>query len=378
MRDSRRQGLTDCSTDLENGRLVSLDVLRGFAMFWVVLANTVREPARFMAHDGTVNSLAISLGHREWEGFSVADLFFPLFVFIGGIATVLSVGRLIRGQGRAAAHKRLFRRFVLLYLLGVFYDGGLTNPWPDIHLVGVLQRLAVCFLIAGLLVCHLRLRGLIIVCVALLAGYWAWLTFVPVPGRGVPSFGRGANWAWYVDKYYLVGRKCHGDWDSEGILSTVPAVASCLLGVFAGQFISNKSIADKRKLLYLLSAGLISVVLGYLWGLQFPLIKNLWTSSFVLVAGGYSLIVLGFFYLVVDIWRVRRSMAPFIWLGSNALGTYLVINLVDFRDIARRFVGGDVRVGLGRYGDAGVTAVSIALVVLLVRFLYRRRIFLRV
>jgi predicted acyltransferase len=362
----------------EDGRLLSLDALRGFAIFWVVLANTVLDPDRFIAHSDTVRSLATSLGHRDWEGLSVADVGFPLFVFIAGVSTVLSLGKLLQRHGRSAAHARLLRRFVLLFSLGVIYNGGLTNPWPDVRLLGVLQRLAICGLVAGLLFCRLRPSGLAAACVAILVGYWAWFTFVPVPGLGVPSLAKGANWAWYIDHFYLPGHKLFGEWDPEGVLSTIPAIASCLLGVLAGQVITHPSIPDKRKLLYFSSAGVAGVLLGFLWHLQFPIIKNLWTSSFVLVTGGYSCLMVGAFYLVVDMWRFRSWTTPFLWLGHNALAMYLVINLVDFRAIARRFVGGDIHATLAPYGDVSVTVLSLALVFVLARFLYRKRIFFRI
>jgi len=362
----------------EYGRLFSLDVLRGFGIFWVVLANTVLDPDRFIDHSEAVRSLAVRLGHRAWEGLSLADVGFPLFVFIAGMSTVLSLGKLLQHHGKRAAHARLLRRFVVLFLLGVVYNGGLTNSWPDMRLLGVLQRLAICCLVAGLLFCHLRPSGLVAVCAAILVGYWAWFTFVPVPGLGAPSLARGANWAWYVDNFYLPGRKLFGEWDPDGVVSTIPAIATCLLGVLAGQVITNPSVLDRRKLLYFASAGVAGVLLGFLWHLEFPIIKNLWTSSFVLVTGGYSCLLVGAFYLVVDMWGFRSWTPPFLWLGHNALAMYLVINLVDFRAIAQRFVGGDIHAALSPYGDVCVTVVSLALVFALARFLYRKRIFFRI
>lgn len=377
-RSKRNPGTSISLSSSPESRLVSLDVLRGFAVFWVIVANTVQTPERFMADSETVNSLAARVDHREWEGFSAADLFFPLFVFMVGTATVLSLGKALERGGRPAAYRRMLRRFVLLFLFGVFYTGGLTYRWPDVQLTGILQRLAICSLAAGLLFCHLRPRGLLVVFVTILAGYWAWLTFVPVPGVGKPSYEQGANWAWYIDKFYLPGRKGQGDWDREGLLSTIPAVASCLWGVLAGELVMSKSVSDWRKLLYLVAGGITTVGLGFLWGLQFPVNKSIWTSSFVLVAGGYSCLMLAGFYLVVDVWKFRWWTPYFLWLGNNALAMYLAINIVDFRAMAARFVGGDVHAALGRYGNTGITVASLILVSLLARYMYRKQIFLRV
>jgi len=366
--------------DPETRRLVSVDALRGFDMFWIVGAAGVVTALKSIGDNAVLNFFATQLEHKDWDGFAFEDLIFPLFVFIVGISLVFSLGRLLANEGRWAAYKRLFRRFFLLYLLGIFYYGGLSNHWPDIRLVGVLQRLALCYLFAGLLFCHLRARGLIAVCAALLVGYWAWLTFIPVPDLGVTTFAKGKNWACYFDKMYLPGKRIYGDgtWDPEGILSTLPAVASCLLGVLAGLLISNPSVSDRRKLLYLIGGGVLGVLLGFLWGYQFPVIKKIWTSSYVLVAGGYSGILLGLFYLVVDIWKLRLWARPFVWIGSNALTVYLAVNIWDVEKVARRFAGGDVQDALGRYGDLVLTAITLGLVLALARFLYRKRIFIRV
>ena len=367
------------SQDPSSRRLLSVDALRGFDMFWIVGAHDIVKALQSLGDNAVLNFLATQLKHKNWEGFAFEDLIFPLFVFIVGISLVFSLGKLVEKEGLWAAHKRLFRRFALMYLLGLFYYGGLSNHWPDIRLVGVLPRLALCYLFAGLLFCHLRTRGMAIACIALLLAYWAWLTFIPVPGVGATTFAMGENWACYVDNILLPGKRIYGDgtWDPEGILSTLPAVASCLLGVFAGQFLSS-SVGNRRKVLYLLAVGVAGVALGFLWGLQFPVIKKIWTSSYVLVAGGYSCILLAVFYQIVDIWKCRRWALPFFWIGSNALTIYLAVNILDFEDVARRFAGGDLHDALGSFGNLALAAVTLGLVLLLARFLYNRKIFLRV
>jgi predicted acyltransferase len=366
------------SGDSSGDRVLSVDALRGFDMFWIIGAAGVVKALHAMGDNAVLNFFATQLGHKDWAGFAFEDLIFPLFVFLVGISLVFSLGRLIAREGRFAAHERLFRRFVLLFLLGLFYYGGFSNPWPEIRLLGVLQRLALCYLFAGLLFCHLKPRGLIIVFLALLVGYWAWLTFVPVPGLGRASFAKGENWACYIDRLYLPGRKHYDTWDPEGILSTLPAIASCLLGVFAGLILTNPAYGSKHRMLYFFGGGIALVLLGTLWGLQFPVIKKIWTSSYVLLAGGYSCLLLGAFYLVMDVWKFRLWARPFLWIGSNALTIYLAVNIVEAPKLAERFVGGDIHTRCGPYGDLLVTAVSLGLVLLLARFLYRRQIFLRV
>jgi predicted acyltransferase len=208
-------------------------------------------------------------------------------------------------------------------------------------------------------------------------GYWAWLSFVPVPGLGRVSFAKGENWTNYIDSRWLPLRKFDGAWDPEGILSTLPAVAGCLIGCFAGLFMMNNKVAAAKKGLYFIGAGVVLIAAGYLWGLQFPVIKKIWTSSFVLVASGYSCILLGMFYQVIDVWKWRAWTVPFMWIGSNALAIYMARNLVEFRKIAGRFVG-DTAFFPNPVTDLTTTCVSLLLIILLAGFLYRKKVFIRI
>ena len=369
------------------GRYVSVDALRGFDMFWIVGAEGfVGALNEASGGRGFLQTIATQFDHAEWIGFRFYDLIFPLFVFLVGVATVFSLDKIIAKHGMKAAHIRIIKRFILLYLLGIFYYGGLGRIWPEIRLVGVLQRLALCYLFTSLLYCHLRVRELVAVFMVIMVGYWAALTFVAarVPGHfdpstpAVASYEQGLNLTHYIDYHFLPGRRWDGDWDPEGILSTFPAVASCLLGVFAGLLIAKKDVSDQRKVFYFVGAGVLMLALGYLWGLEFPIIKKLWTSSYVLVAGGYSCLLLAFFYQVVDIWKFRAWVQPFIWIGSNALAIYMADNLIDFDKIASRFVGGNIELAIAPYGPLLLAATYVVLILLFARYLYRKQIFIRI
>jgi predicted acyltransferase len=356
---------------------MSLDALRGFDMFWIVGADALVEAWLKVSQNGVVRGLAGQMEHVEWAGFHLEDLIFPMFVFIAGVSLAFSLGRMIEKEGRAGAAVRIARRAALMYLFGIFYYGGFGTPFHEIRLLGVLQRIALAYLFAGLIFCVAGLRGRVAACVGLLVGYWALMTFVPVPGVGAGHFEPGQNLANWVDKQYLPLRKWDGDYDPEGLLSTLPAIASCLLGVLAGGLLKS-GLDDRRKVLYLIGAGIACVLAGWLWSLQFPVIKKLWTSSFVLVAAGYSSMLLGAFYLVVDVWKYRAWAQPFVWIGMNPITIYMIHNLVDIDKIARRFVGGDLnKLYLGRYGDLAVAVVGMAITVGICRFLFQRKIFLR-
>lgn len=372
-------------------RIASVDALRGFDMIWIVGASEVVHALQQIGRGrGVLGFLERELTHSQWQGCTFYDLIFPLFVFLVGLSIVLSLPRVVEREGRRAARLRVLRRFVLLFVLGIIVNGGLSARWPEVRLMGVLQRIALCYLFTSLLFLQLRPCGLFGAFAVLMIGYWALLTFVPAPGQLAASFAPGKNLANWVDWRFLPGLRYYAAWDPEGILSTAPAVASCLLGVFAGMVLTNVGATRRvaqgepparpypaQRVRVLIIGGAAMVAAGYLWGLQFPVVKEIWTSSFVLVAGGYSSALLGLLYYVVDVKGHRSWAQPFVWVGANAITIYLIAEVVPFGGIAQRFVGGSVEQVLGRYGEMMIAAVSLGLVIALAWFMYRRRVFLR-
>lgn len=421
-------------------RLMSLDALRGFDMFWILGGDFVVTTASKMSgtNDQTwtlFGWIASQFRHKEWDGFAFYDLIFPLFVFISGVSVVWSLTKETQLHGRAGALKRVVRRAALLFVLGLFYSGGFSKEWPDIRLLGVLQRIALAYLGAGLVFCLIgaRMKALAGVIAAILIGYWALLNFVPIrdialdktklaelaeqsgdsrgaialksetnpsatrgsrawakakelfrdtKARTTGQFGPGHNLSNHLDFRFLPGRKYDLFYDPEGLLSTLPAVATCLLGVLAGVWLRREDYCDKWKVIYLLSAGAGALIIGFTWGLSFPVVKKIWTSSFVLVAGGFSALLLAAFYQIVDVWKCRDWCQPFVWIGTNSITIYVANNLLQFRTVANRFVGGDVKAALDRNvadgaGNLLVALVGFTLIFWFVRFLYRRQIFLR-
>jgi len=395
-------------------RLLSLDALRGFDMFWILGADGVVGALGRMCPWPPVRLLAYEMDHSEWEGFRFYDLIFPMFVFITGVSMVFSVSRTIEEHGRGAAARRILRRAAILFLLGIVYNGGLSAAWPDVRVLGVLQRIALAYAGAGLLFCFVQPRVRWAIGGALLVGYWALLTFVPIrdvalerhavaarlglekpPAAQVQAlfdgttamvrggYDAGRNLANHLDYQFLPGRLYDLYWDPEGLLSTLPAIAGCLLGVMAGGWLRRADWTAQRKLARLFAAGAICLALGYGWGLQFPVIKKIWTSSFVLVTGGWSLLLLGIFYYVVDIRQWRGWCPMFVWVGQNPITLYLASALIGFEGIAARLVGGSV----AGFFDAHVTpgagelllaTAALGLTMTLAWFLSRRQIFLRV
>ncbi len=414
---------------------MSLDALRGFDMFWIIGAEPLVEALRKLHDTSATRVLAEQLEHVEWGGFHFEDLIFPLFVFMVGVALVYSLTRTLAQEGgKPAAVKRVLRRSLLLYAVGIIYSGGVSHLWPDIRVSGVLNRIAIAYCFAGLLFCFFKPRALVAIAVSLLLGYWALLALTPIrdirldkeslaqraeqmgdakaaellrgPGnfsavkdspawaaaekvfygttnRVTGKYDKGYNVVDHFDFRYMPGRRYDVFFDPEGWLSMIPAVVTCLLGVFAGLLLTNTSVGDLRKVMLLLAAGALAVAVGWLWNLQFPVIKKIWTSSYVLVAGGYSALLLGAFYLIVDVWKFQFWCQPFVWIGMNPITLYLMSNFLGgYGSVARRIAGGDVQAWFNNHvaqgiGDLLLAAVGLGLMFWLANLLYRKRVFLR-
>jgi predicted acyltransferase len=389
---------------------MSVDALRGFDMFWIIGGERVAMALEKVGSGPVMSAITTQLQHVEWAGFHFYDAIFPLFVFLMGVAIVLSLNRARVEGGRKSALGRIVRRSLLLFGIGVLYYGGIAREWPDVQLAGVLPRIAICYFAAATLHLFLPRKGIAVAAAVCLVGYWALLAFAPFPDVNLKhatltkkesqasakpaeqlfagaamthgTFEEGHNFTHYIDARYLPGKKRNLYYTNEGLLSSISAVATTLFGIMAGWVLTAGNWSERKKVAVLCGAGAAAVALGLLWGLEFPIIKRLWTSSFCLVASGVSAMLLGVFYLVVDVWRWQRWCVPFLWIGANALTAYLAVNIVQCDDLAARFLGGDAKAFFDTHVAAGVGGLVIALLglalpVLLTRFLYQRKIFIR-
>jgi predicted acyltransferase len=296
------------------------------------------------------------LEHAEWNGWTPTDLIFPFFLFIVGVSLTLSfASRVARGITRRALAFHVVRRSALIFAIGLFLNGFPDFDLSTIRIMGVLQRIAICYLVAGLLYLatfhyepaaagpasagtvndrpvrvRANLRVTAGVALALLVGYWALMTFVPVPGYGAGHLGKEDSLAAYVDRA-LLGKHTWAEsvtWDPEGFLSTLPAIASLLIGILAGEWLrSDRALG--RKAQGLAGAGVALVVAGQLLNPVFPINKNLWTSSFVLFTGGCALLALAACYWWVDVRGLRRGAEPWLVFGMNAILAYALAALVS-------------------------------------------------
>jgi predicted acyltransferase len=412
MTPGHSSGASDASGAPVAGRLQSLDALRGFDMFWIVGAGTLVTAFGKLNDTAFTRFLSAQLSHVQWQGFHFEDLIFPLFVFISGVSLVLSTERAVAQVGRLKAALRLGRRCVLLFLLGIFYYGGLSGRWSEIRLLGVLQYIGLaCFFGGVFFIALRRARALAAACAALLLGYWALMAWVPFPdvrldkeslaraeataGSSSPEkvvslaagqvrglYEEGRNLSNYVDYRFLPGRKINGAYESQPLLGIICGVSACLLGILAGLWLRRTDVGDGRKVAGLAAAGAAGVAAGLLVSLSFPIVKKLWSPSFVLVAGGCSAVLLGAFYGVVDVWKRRRWCQPYVWIGMNSIEIYLAHNIVSLSKVAERLAGGDLQRWLDAHAAAGaggllLGAVELGLTFLLARFLYVRKVFVR-
>ncbi|WP_158748881.1 acyltransferase family protein [Acidobacterium sp. S8] len=381
-------------------RLFSLDVFRGMAVAGMIL---VTDP-------GTYSAVYWPLLHAQWNGATPTDMIFPGFLFAVGIAITLSfAGRIERGANRAMLATHVLRRSAIIFLLGLIVNGFPDYNLHTIRIPGVLQRIALCYLAGALLYLALsggrsnsiKRTGIVGgVAAALLAGYWALLKLVPVRGFGAGRLDSLGNLPAYVDRAVFGTNHmwAYGTtpgygvtFDPEGLLSTLPAIATLLIGVIAGEWLRSKNPAG-RKALLMAAAGCVLLVASLALNPLFPINKKIWTSTFALLSGGVSLLAFSLLYYVLDIKRWREWSTPFLTFGTNAILAFALSNVMTTLTDRIHINAGGSAITLHQWGyqygfATGLAPVhaslAYAIFIVLINLaliypLYRKRIFLRV
>lgn len=357
-------------------RLHSLDALRGFDMFWIIGGGELVGAWADSNDWKWLDRVREQTEHPPWHGFTFWDLIFPLFLFLAGASLPLSFARRReRGDSRAKLALHSVRRGLTLVLLGLVYNGLLKFDFANLRCASVLGRIGLAWMFAALIALWFRPRGQVVWIAALLLGYWAALMLVPVPGFGAGNLEPGATLTDWIDRQFLPGRLYRGVRDPEGILGTVPAIATALFGSLAGEWLLRRDASETRKTFALFVAGAVLLMLGALWDTVFPINKNLWTSSFVLWTAGWSALALGAFHLAVDVWNWRRVAFVFEVIGVNAITIYMLGRFVRFDHLAEWLLG-----LAGRFEVAPIAACigGLTLEWLLLYALYRAKVFVRV
>ena len=398
------QAATHNQPTATNNRLLSLDALRGFDMFWIVsgegifhgLAAAVKNKYGLI-QDKTTWQIATTeqlsfferilvgisnqLHHTVWNGFTFYDLIFPLFIFIAGVSMPFSYSKQLSGgaDAKKKIYRSLIKRTFILLLLGMVVNGLLQfKPYDETRFASVLGRIALSCFFAAIIYLNASFRWRIAWVVLLLLGYWLMLLFIPVPGFGAGDLTAEGNFAAYIDRLFLPGKLHRTVYDPEGILSTIPAIATALLGVFTGEFLRLQQPAKQKKTLYLVIAGAALVFTGWLWSFVFPINKNLWTSSFVLYTGGWSLLLLALFYFIIDVQQIRTWSIPFVWLGCNSILIYMAAHgVVNFPSTSEFLFGGIIKQFSPQWNEA-LLWTGVALIQFIALYLlYKRKLFLK-
>jgi len=338
-------------------RLLSLDFFRGATVAAMILVN----------NPGDWGNIYAPLAHSEWNGCTPTDLVFPFFLFIVGVSIAYAMGS---KKTDPTSHRKTIlkalKRALILFGLGLFlslFPKVFTDPiaaFQTVRIPGVLQRIAVVFFISAVLFIKTSEKNLFKIMIGILAVYWALMTFVPVPGVGYPNLEKETNLGAWVDRGILTEAhlwKSSKIWDPEGILSTLPAIASGLFGILVGVYLKRKDVDAASKVAWLFTTGCAAVAMGLLWDLQFPINKSLWTSSFALYTGGLATIILALSYWIIDIQKYNRFTKPFVVYGVNAITVFFLSGLIP--RVMRMFdvtAANGTKVSLQTWLYAGFTA----------------------
>ncbi|SEJ53261.1 Predicted acyltransferase [Dyadobacter koreensis] len=363
-------------------RLLSLDTLRGFDMFWISGGEDVFAVLAKVTGWSWAVLIAHQLTHPEWNGFRAYDLIFPTFLFMAGVSTPFSLGsRLEKGVPASDLIRKVIQRGIVLVLLGIIYNNGIFHTeWHNMRYPSVLGRIGLAGMFAQIIYLYTGKTSRWVWFAGLLLGYWAFMMYFPVPGCEVGTMTMECNPTSYLDRLILPGRlhlKIH---DPEGLISTIPAIATGLMGIFSGEILRTDAakLSQNNKVLYLIAGGVVSLIISQLWNIVFPINKNLWTSSFVLCAGGCSILLLALFYWIIDVMNYRRWTFFFVVIGMNSIVIYMVGRYINFEYTAEALFGG----GLEFFPEP-VQAVGGVIAFIMVQWtfmylLWRNKLFLKV
>lgn len=361
-------------------RLKSLDALRGFDMFFIMGGATlITLLCTALGHPDCW--LAETMTHVKWNGLAHHDTIFPLFLFIAGMSFPLSYTKQRElGLSSGKIYLKIFKRAAILIILGVIYNGGLAK-FTDIRVASVLGRIGFAWMMAAILFINFNRKARIGIAAGILIGYWLLLRFISAPDApGADPYSMEGNLVGFIDRNILPGDLYYGYFDPEGIFSAVPAIVTAMLGMFTGEFISipEEKISGKKKTVYMIIATAVMLGIGLLWSLDFPINKSLWTSSFVLVVGAYSLGMFAVFYYIIDVLEWTRWAFVFEVIGLNSITIYMIQRFVSFDFISRLLFGGLSGCLPPEWGNVIICLGGLTCSWLLLYFLHRKKIYLKI
>jgi len=364
-----------------SNRLYALDALRGFDMFWIMGAEEIVHALSSATRNSTVRMFADQLTHPSWNGFHFYDLIFPLFLFIAGVATPFSVGREMEmGKSTSTLVFRVIKRALILVLLGLFVNNGLEiRPLSEIRFGSVLGRIGLAYMFAAIIYIYSqKQKSHIIWFCSLTIGYYLLLKFTSAPGFPMGNLSQAGNFASYMDRVLLPGTLYRGNHDPEGLFSTIPAIATGLLGIIAGNFLKNSKFSGSTKALRLAILGCIFVVIALVWDLDFPINKNLWSSSFVMLVGGLSLLLLSLFYFIIDVKGYQKWAFFFKVIGMNSIFIYLSDHFINWEFTTEALFKWLGQLSGPTYGMVVLTSMVVGIKWFILYIMYLKKMFLKV
>ena len=367
---------------MNSSRLLSLDTLRGFDMFWIIGWGEIWAALATITGLPVFKWWATQMVHTEWHGFTFYDLIFPLFLFIAGISFPFSLQKSRQnGDNIKKIYFRIFKRAFLLVVLGFVYNGLLKFDFSTMRYASVLGRIGLAWMFAALIFINCKRTGRIIWCIALLVFYWLLLTFVPAfDYPDAERFSMEGNFASYIDRMFLPGKMYDPLYDPLGLLGIIPAISNALFGMFAGELVMSqkKGLTGMKKTGYLFVVGAILILVALLWNQIFPINKKLWTSSFVCLTVGIGSMLFSLFYLIIDVLGYRRWTFLFTVIGVNSITIYLAQSIINFRFTSKFLFGGLSGLFSEPWANFLNASAYIAICWLFLYILYKQKIFLKV
>jgi len=364
-----------------SNRLYVLDALRGFDMFWIMGAEEIVHSLYKATENDTVGLFAEQFTHPSWNGFHFYDLIFPLFLFIAGVATPFSIGREMElGNSNGSMVFKVVKRAIILVLLGLFVNNGLEiRPLSDIRFGSVLGRIGLAYMFAAIIYIYSQKQKIhIIWFCSLTIGYYLLLKFTSAPGFQMGNLSQAGNFASYMDRVLLPGRLYRGNHDPEGLFSTIPAIATGLLGIIAGNFLKNNTLSGSTEALRLAVLGCIFVAVALIWDFDFPINKNLWSSSFVMLVGGLSLLLLSLFYFIIDVKGYQKWAFFFKVIGVNSIFIYLSDHFIHWEYTTESLFKWLGQLSGPTFGVVVLTILYVGIKWLTLYLMYLKKIFIKV
>ena len=361
-------------------RLLSLDTLRGFDMAMLVGGGGIIIALANLTGWNWMEALATQQHHVEWEGFRFYDLIFPLFMFISGVAIPYAItSKVEKGVDKSKLFKKIFYRLLALIGLGILYNGALSRGFTNLRYVSVLSQIGFGYFFAALICLYSKsIKGTIYWLLGIMGGVAILQLFVPVSGYGAGTFEPATTLNAWLDQLLIPGRLNDKVFDPEGVLCIVSAVTITMMGTLAGYIIRSGKSAPAKKALYIALAGVGAIVLAQALSPFYPIIKKMWTVSYVLKAGGVSALLLALFYFVIDVKGSKNWTLFFRVFGMNSITIYMGSRIIDFHDISRFFMGWTSVHFNELWGKLFIAIAVLVLQWALMLFLYRKKIFLKV